>query len=133
MWGCQGSVLLQILFNIVMNEICLKMKEKTGDLKALVYADDVMIWGKKIKVLENKVNEWNNISKDFDLKINLDKTVMLKISRNQTRETMKLDWKDMKEVDTFIHLGSNINKNGKIQNEINERRKLQIFTIWSKV
>jgi hypothetical protein len=129
----QGSVLLQILFNVVMNEICLKMKEKTGDLKALEYADDVMIWGNKIKVLENKVNEWNNISKDFGLKINLDKTVMLKISRNKTRETMKLDWKDIKEVDTFTYLGSNINKNGKIQNEINERRKLQIFTIWSKV
>jgi ribosomal protein L21 len=67
-----------------MNEICLKMKQTTGDLKALVYADDVMIWGNKIKVLEDKVNEWNKISKEFGRKINLDKTVMLKISRNQT-------------------------------------------------
>jgi hypothetical protein len=41
---------------------------------------------------------------------------MLKISRNQTRETMKLDGKDIKEVHTFIYLGSSINKNGKIQN-----------------
>jgi hypothetical protein len=40
----KGSILSPILFNVVMNEICLKMKEKTGDLKALVYADDVMIW-----------------------------------------------------------------------------------------
>jgi hypothetical protein len=46
-----------ILFNVVMNEICLKMKEKTGDLKALVYADDVMIWGNNMKELEDKVNE----------------------------------------------------------------------------
>jgi hypothetical protein len=45
----RGSILSPILFNVVMNEICLKMKEKTGDLKALVYADDVMIWGNKIK------------------------------------------------------------------------------------
>jgi hypothetical protein len=45
---------------------------------------------------------------------------MLKISRNQTRETMKLDSKDIKEVDTFIYLGSSINKNVKIQNEIKE-------------
>jgi hypothetical protein len=94
-----------------MNEICLKMKEKSGDLKALVYADDVLIWGNKIKVLEDKVNDWNNISKEFGLKINLDKTVMLKISRNQTRGTMKLDGKDIKEVDTFIYLGSSMNKN----------------------
>jgi hypothetical protein len=50
---------------------------------------------------------------------------MLKISRNQTRETMKLDGKDIKEVDTFIDLGSSINK-GKLG-------KLQIFTIWSNV
>jgi hypothetical protein len=61
-----------------------------------VYADDVMIWGNKIKGLEDKVNEWNDISKEFGLKINLDKTVILQISTNQTRETMKLDGKDIK-------------------------------------
>jgi hypothetical protein len=55
----QGSILSPIVFNAVMNKICLKMKEKTGDFKALVYADDVMIWDNKIKVLEDKVNEWN--------------------------------------------------------------------------
>jgi hypothetical protein len=64
--------------------------------------------------------EWSNISKKFGLKINLDKTVMLKISRNQKNETMKRDGNDIKEVDTFTYLGSCINKNGKIQNEINE-------------
>jgi type IV secretory pathway VirB4 component len=67
MWVRQGSVLSLILFNVVMNEICLKMKEKTGDLKALVYADDVMIWGNNIKDLEDKVNEWNKICKEFGL------------------------------------------------------------------
>jgi hypothetical protein len=41
---------------------------------------------------------------------------------------MKLDGKDIKEVDTFIYLGSSINKNGKIQKEINERiRKASNF------
>jgi hypothetical protein len=60
-----SSILSPILFNVVMNEICLKMKEKTGDLKALVYADD-MIWGNNIKELEDKVNEWSNIGKEFD-------------------------------------------------------------------
>jgi hypothetical protein len=38
---------------------------------------------------------------------------MLKISRNQRRETMKLDGKDIKEVDTFIYLGSCKNKKWK--------------------
>jgi hypothetical protein len=53
---------------------------------------------------------------------------MLKISRNQTKETMKLDRNDIKEVDTFTYLGSCINKNEKIQNEINERiRKASNF------
>jgi hypothetical protein len=61
----QGSILSPILFNVIMNEICVKIKEKTGDLKALVYADDVMIWENKIKVLEDKVNEWNNIGKEL--------------------------------------------------------------------
>jgi hypothetical protein len=34
-----------------------KNERKTGDLKALVYADVVMIWGNNIKELEDKVNE----------------------------------------------------------------------------
>jgi hypothetical protein len=61
------------------------------------------------KTIFHKVNEWSNISKEFGLKINLDKRVMLKISRNQTKETMKLDGNDIKEVDTFTYLGSCIN------------------------
>jgi hypothetical protein len=53
---------------------------------------------------------------------------MLKISRNQTKETMKLDGNDIKEVDTFTYLGSCINENGKTQNEIDERiRKASNF------
>jgi hypothetical protein len=41
---------------------------------------------------------------------------------------MKLDGNDIKEVDTFTYLGSCINKNGKIQNKINERiRKASNF------
>jgi type IV secretory pathway VirB4 component len=60
-----------------------KNEEKTGDLKALVYADDVLIWGNNIEELEDKVNEWSNISKEFGLKINLDKTVMLKTKQKK--------------------------------------------------
>jgi hypothetical protein len=40
---------------------------------------------------------------------------------------MKLDGKDIKEVDTFTYLGSSINKNGKIQNERNESFKVLPF------
>jgi retron-type reverse transcriptase len=46
----QGSVLSPILFNIIINYICKKIKE-TG-LKAFTYADNIMIWSDNKKHLK---------------------------------------------------------------------------------
>jgi retron-type reverse transcriptase len=57
--GChrQGSVLSPILLNVIMNEICNKIREKKEtDLKAFIYADD--IWGEDVKECETKLTHW---------------------------------------------------------------------------
>jgi hypothetical protein len=56
----QGSVLSPILFNVMMNKICTKVSEemKETDLKAFIYASDVMIWGEDVKELGTILIHW---------------------------------------------------------------------------
>jgi hypothetical protein len=41
-----------------------------------------MIWGEDVKELETRLNQWERVSKEYGLEINLEKTVMLKLLRN---------------------------------------------------
>jgi hypothetical protein len=61
----QGSILSLMLFNIIMNCVCNKIKEKmkVTYLKGFIYADDIMIWGGNVKDLEIKLAHWERESK----------------------------------------------------------------------
>ena len=82
-----------------MNEIFLEIKNNT---KILVYADDVILWTNNAKELEENLNQLNNIGNKFGLKINLEKTVIQKISRNTNLSYTNLKGRQLKEVDTFF-------------------------------
>ena len=78
----QGSVLSPILFNAVMREIrntVLRENDST-DVKTLMYADDIMIWGDNEKELESSLQKWGTILNQYGLKINENKTVVMTIS-----------------------------------------------------
>jgi hypothetical protein len=103
-----------------MNKIC-NNREKTKEtvLKASIYLDD-MIWGGDVKELQTRQSHWERGSKDYGWQVNLEKTVMLKLLRNRGKHTaVKINAKEIKEIDKFVYLGSVVEKNGKIQNEIN--------------
>ena len=59
----------------------------------------------------------------MSLRINLANTVTQKISKNPVVSCINLKGSELKEVDTFSYLGSVVTRNGKIQNEVNERIK----------
>jgi hypothetical protein len=62
------------------------------------------------------------VSKEYGLQINLEKTALLKLSTNGGKKTVvKINGKEIKYVDKFVYLGSVVEKNGNIQNEIHER------------
>ena len=87
-----------------------KMEQEIDDTKVFVYANH------KIKVVEN-LNRWHNISKQYGLKINNNKTIILKIRRDQTATNINLEGISLKEVDTLSYLDSIITRSWKIQNE----------------
>jgi hypothetical protein len=60
----QGSILSLMLFDIIMNCLCNKIKEKNeSNLKDFIYADDIMIWGGSVKDLKIKLAHWERESK----------------------------------------------------------------------
>ena len=64
-----------------MSEICSEIQKKNTKIPA--YADDVMFWTKNAVEFEENLNRLNNIGNELALKINLEKTVIQTISRNQ--------------------------------------------------
>jgi hypothetical protein len=113
---------------------------KVSDLKASIYADDIMIWGDNVKEFKIRLSHWERESKNYGLQINLKKKAMLRLSRKEERNTiMKICRSKMKQVDRFTYLGSMAEKKGYIQNEINESiRKASKFChlinsiLWNK-
>jgi hypothetical protein len=47
-------------------------------MRTLIFADDVLIWGKDEKGAEEKLN-WNLIIKELRPKMNMDKLVTMKV------------------------------------------------------
>jgi hypothetical protein len=58
---------------------------KVTDLKAFIYADNIMIWDDSVKELEIRLCHWEREGKDYSLQINLDKTAMLRLSRKEEK------------------------------------------------
>ena len=97
----QCSILSPTFFNIIMSEICLEIKQEKNNTKILVYADDVMLWANNVKELEKNLNRLNNIGNKFGIKINLEKSVIQKITRNPYVSCINLKGRQLKDINTF--------------------------------
>jgi hypothetical protein len=90
---------------------------KVTDLQTFVYADDIMISGNNVKELEKRLDHWEKESKNYGLQMNLEKTIMLKLSRKEEKNTIvKIKGSEIKQIYRFTYLESMVEKNGMIQN-----------------
>ena len=76
-----------------------------------------IIWTNNGKELEENLN---NIENKFGFTINLEKTMIQQI---WDVSCINLKGRQLKEIDTFLYLGSIVTRNGKILYETNERIK----------
>jgi hypothetical protein len=93
-------------------------KVKVTDLRAYIYAGDIMIWGDSVKELEIRLAHWGRESPNYGLQIKLEKIVMLRLLRKEEKTIMKVSKSKMNQVDRFTYLGSVVEQNNEIQNEI---------------
>lgn len=119
----QGSVLSPVLFNVVMEVMIRKIREGNGgNIKTMIFADDIMIWGHNHYEVQNQLNRWNALMKERGLKISAEKSEVIVVGRDSDLENeITLDNVKLKKVDGFKYLGSWITNDGKLDQEISAR------------
>ena len=130
----QGGVLSPTLFIVIMDDIIKKIKDKTTatvklgyyklqpvDLTVCAFADDVMICATNEDKLQESLNNWQVILKQYNLKINVEKTKVMARGRDAHDLDVIVNSERLEQVDTFKYLGVKICKNGSIEHELNDR------------
>jgi hypothetical protein len=104
-----------------------EVTENQSLTNVLAYADDIAQLAKSEEDLQDRLTSWYKCFKKHGLKLNLDKTEIVMLSRSKITTNISLEEKRIKQVSTFKYLGSILSENGLIDLEINERIK-KIFT-----
>jgi hypothetical protein len=83
---------------------------KRRDMKTLIFADDMLIWGSYKQETKEMLNQYNIIIKEYKLKINMDKVATMRISYNLNASVrIKVDmFKNMQNL--FILFGKSNSK-----------------------
>jgi hypothetical protein len=70
------------------------------DLEAYMYADFIMTSGGGMRDLETSLSQWERVSREYLLQMNVEKIVTLKLSTNVGRNmVVKRNGKEVREVD----------------------------------
>ena len=118
----QGSTLSPFLFVLLMD--VLTEEVKLGVPSSIIYADDIMICLPQTTDLNVALEQWREKLEDHGLVLNRNKTKWMKCKFNQEEEEevdLEMAGAILEEVDAFKYLGSLIQKDGGIENEITSR------------
>jgi exonuclease III len=121
----QGSALSPLLFIITMDRVTWEVAEKLGEqkMKAMLFADDLMIWGENERMVQEQLDLWSSTVEKYGLKFKAEKSEVVVMTRkeNRTGRNIKLRGEALQVAESFRYLGSTINSKGGIEEEINRR------------
>ena len=85
------------------------------------YADDLMLMAKEETVLQGMIDKLIEIGRYYGMEMNVEKTKVMRISRQPSPVTIKIDQKQLENVKCFKYLGSMLTENGICTCEIESR------------
>ena len=88
-----------------------------------MYADDLMSVAEHREELQSALEEWNDLFKNQDLDIDIDKTDVMWVGKQREELNFRLERKCLKHVNQFVYLGGKISENGRVGVEL--RRIIQ--------
>ena len=127
----QGSALSPLLFIMVMEIISRKISTK-DILRKMMYADDLAIIAESKQDLQEVLEEWKGVFEKHGLRMSLEKTEVMWVGHQREELNIRLDGKEIKQVDGFVYLGGMVMEDGHSAAEV--RRRTQAgANAWRKV
>jgi len=119
----QGDPLSALLFSIVMDVIITKLEVRGNIFTRLkqisAYADDIVIIGRTKQAMIDMLSKLKNEASKYGLLINENKTKYTKCTRRQYRENkIEIETRSFESFQSFKYLGSTVNQNNTIEEEI---------------
>ena len=127
----QGSALSPLLFIMVMEIISRNISTK-DILRKMMYADDLAIIVESKQDLQEVLEEWKGVFEKHGLRMSLEKTEVMWVGHQKEELNIRLDGKEIKQVDGFVYLGGMVTEDGHSAAEV--RRRTQAgANAWRKV
>jgi calcineurin-like phosphoesterase family protein len=118
----QGSILSPLLFIMYMDLVIRKVSELNSDEgMILAYADDIAQTATSEQQLQKQMNNWCLVFKEFKLKLNVQKTEVLLVSRIPRKVNIVVENSELKQTERFKYLGSIVSDNARREEEIYTR------------
>jgi len=124
----QGCCLSPILFNLYHDCLTKEALVVLGDfniggqiIQTVKYADDLVLMAKELTVLQGMLDKLIEIGRCYGMEMNVEKTKVMRISRQPSPVTIMIDQKPLENVECFKYLGSMLTNDGRCTCEIKSR------------
>ena len=123
----QGFKLSPLLFVIYKDKLVKDckfvsdVKVKDYSLRSLLYADDLVLISRSANGLQHNLERLSRTCDEFGMKINLEKTKAMVISKKQKPINCLVEGRILKQVSNFNYLGVIIDESGRLDKELDNR------------
>jgi hypothetical protein len=108
-------VLSPILFNLYSKYLTKEALDGLGDfnireefIQTVKYADNLVLMAKKETVLQGMIGKLMEIGRCYGMETNVDKTKVVRISRQPSPVTIMIGQKQLENVESFKYLGNTL-------------------------
>ena len=88
-------------------------------IQTVKYADDLVLMAKGETVLQGMIDKLIETGRYYGMEMNVEKTKVMRISRQSSPVTITIDQKQLENVKCFNYLGSMLTDDGRCSCEIN--------------
>jgi hypothetical protein len=121
----QGCCLSPLLFKLYSECLTKEALEGFGDFKIrgkiihnVKYADDLVLLAREEKVLQDMTDKLTEIGGCHGMEVNVEKTKVMRISRQSFPVKIMIDQKQLENVESFKYFGSILTNDGRCTCEI---------------
>jgi hypothetical protein len=121
----QGCCLSPLLFNLYSECFTKEALDGLGDfniggqiIQTVKYANDLVLMAKEETVLRDMIDRLIEITRGYGMEMNVEKTKVMRISRQPSPVTIMIDHKQTENVECFKYLGSMLTNEGRWKSKL---------------